>query len=286
MKLSIIIVNFNTRDLTVACLESLHKSEGKESWEIIVIDNASNDDSIVEIINLKLKIKNLKIIENTENLGYAKANNQGIKVATGEYILLLNSDTTVEPHTISEMLAFMDTHAKAGVATCKVVLADGTLDPASHRGFPTPWASFTYFLGLEKLFPRAPFFAGYHKGYLPMDVAHQIDSPSGAFFLVRKKVIEDVGLLDEEYFMYGEDLDWAYRIKQKGWEIWFNPSVSITHFKKQSGRANSNPELRKKTQKYFYETMLLFYKKHYSKKSGVLTQKLVELAVRLRLLFT
>ncbi len=285
MKLSIIIVNFNTRDLTVACLASLAKAQIKESWEIIVIDNASVDDSVVAMKSLKLKVKSLKIIENIENVGFAKANNQGIRVAKGEYILLLNSDTEVGEYSIEKMLAFMEAHPKVGVATCKVLLADGALDPASHRGFPTPWVSFTYFVGLEKLFPRSPLFSGYHKGYLPMDVPHQIDSPSGAFFLTRKKVIDDVGLLDEQFFMYGEDIDWAYRIKEKGWEIWFNPEVSITHFKKQSGRSNQNPALRKKTQRYFYETMFLFYKKHYAHRYGLLTQLLVESVVRLKLLF-
>jgi len=276
---SIIILNYNTKDLVLACLSSLAKAKTPtDHWEVIVVDNASTDGS-VEVLKQK---KNIHIIQNKTNLGFAAGNNFGIKMAKGRYVLLLNSDTEVTKGAIQLVLDFMDTHPKVGVSTCKLVLSDGTIDPACHRGFPTPWAAFTYMIGLEKFFSHSRLFAQYHQGYKDLSVAHEIDSPSGAFFLIRREVIDKVGMLDEDYFMYGEDLDWAYRIKQAGWQIWFNPEATVLHHKKQSGRANVDAQLRRQTQKYFYETMGLFYKKHYSHRYGWLVTQLILLAIKLR----
>jgi GT2 family glycosyltransferase len=140
--------------------------------------------------------------------------------------------------------------------------------------------------GLERLLPKSHLFGGYHLGYKDMSTAHTIDCPSGAFFLIRKEVISQVGLLDEDFFMYGEDIDWAYRIKEKGWEIWFNPSVSILHLKKQSGRSNADRTIRKKIQNYFLSTMRLFYKKHYEKKYGWFITRIVYIAIDSKTLLT
>lgn len=263
IELSIIIVSYNTKELTLKCLRSL--TSLKLKTEIIVVDNGSIDGTVEELKNLKIEKQknNLIIIENKKNLGFSKANNVGIKTSSGKYILLLNSDTVVFPETLASMIQFMEINPKIGVATCRVELGDGALDPACHRGFPTPWASLTYFLSLEKLFPKSKLFGQYHLGFAMSDTPHEIDSCSGAFYLVRREVIDQVGLLDEDYFMYGEDLDWSYRIKKAGWKIMYNPLVKITHFKKQSGRENEDQELKKETQRHFYETMKLFYKKHY-----------------------
>jgi GT2 family glycosyltransferase len=202
-------------------------------------------------------------IQNGKNVGFAAGNNPGIRKAKGRYIVLLNSDTEVAPSTIKTMVQFMDAHPKAGASTCKLMLPNGQMDPACHRGFPTPWAAFSYVCKLEALFPTSHLFGQYHQGYKDLRSAHQVDSISGAFFMVRREVIKKVGGLDEDFFMYAEDIDWAYRIKQAGWEIWYNPVVTVLHKKKQSGRANILKKRRVTTEIYFHEYNWLFYKKHY-----------------------
>lgn len=270
---SIIIVSFNTKDLLRACLAQV------AAGEIIVVDNGSVDGS-VEMV--KKEFPNIVLIANSENRGFAAANNQGLKRARGRYLLLLNSDTEAPQGSVEEVVRFMDEHPDIGVVGAKLMLPNGTMDPACHRGFPTPWAAVTYSTGFEKALPRSRFFGEYHQGYKNMNEPHEIDSPSGAFYFLRREVYESVGSLDEDYFMYGEDLDWSYRIKQKGWKIYFYPRVTVLHRKKQSGRASGDPVLRKKTQQYFYETMKLFYKKHYAHRYSWLVTKLVELGIGLR----
>lgn len=285
---TIIIVNYNTKELTRSCLLSLKSSStGQVSSEIFVVDNASTDGSVSAFKELQKKdpfFKHTRFLSMTTNTGFAKGNNAAIRMAKGRYVLLLNSDTVVEKGAVEKMVRFMDAHSKAGASTCKLILSSGRIDPASHRGFPTPFAAISYFLGLEKLFPASKLFGQYHQGYKDFSTAHAIDVPSGAFFLVRQQTIREVGLLDEDYFMYGEDIDWAYRIKQQGWEIWFNPEVTVTHLKKQSGRSHQNRILRKSTQRYFYETMILFYQKHYRKKYPALVTVLVIFLLRFRIL--
>ena len=290
--LSIIIVNYNTKDLLIQCLESLDQALSlvtcHVSPEIIVVDNGSTDGSVEEVekrYKQSLRpygLEDIKILRSRQNLGFAKGNNVGIKQARGRFILLLNSDTVVEKNTILEMLKFMEKNPKVGAATCKVVFPDGTLDPACHRGFPTPWASLTYFLGLEKLFPKSRLFGQYHLGFLPMDKPHEIDSPTGAFYLMKREVIDKVGLLDGDYFMYGEDLDWSYRIKQAGWKIMYYPDIKIVHFKKQSGRAREDARVRKETTSHFYETMKIFYQKHYLEKYPRIVTASIMLAIEIK----
>jgi GT2 family glycosyltransferase len=284
IELSIIIVNFNTKDLTLACLRSLKLAKKtSDRWEIIIVDNGSHDDlqgSLESLGTHEVFYRNIQFIANGRNLGFSKANNIGIRRSTGAYLLLLNSDTEVRGSAIQTMQKFMTDHPRAGLSTCKLELTDGNIDPASHRGFPTPWASLTYFLRLERVFPRSHVFSQYHMGYKNMRIAHEIDCPSGAFFLTRRSVIDTVGYLDEDFFMYGEDVDWAYRVKQAGWEIWFNPEAAVLHKKKQSGRAHGNAGLRKQTQKYFYETMLLFYEKHYKKKYPMILYYVIRIAIQ------
>lgn len=262
--ISVIILNFNTLALTKLCLERLFKSKlGNFSMEVIVCDNASTDgtDSMVQ-----KEFPNVVFIQNGDNVGFAAGNNPGIKKAKGRYVLLLNSDTEVNENTIATMIHFMDEHPKAGASTCKLLLTDGSMDPACHRGMPTPWNAFTYYLKFEKIFPKVKTFSGYHQLYKDLSTIHEVDAISGAFFLVRREVIKTVGFLDEAYFMYAEDIDWAYRIKEAGWEIWYNPEVTTLHKKKQSGRSHTNRERRIKTQTLFITYNKLFYTKHYEKK--------------------
>ena len=262
--ISVVILNFNTLNLTKLCLESLKRSKlGSYTIEIIVCDNESTDGTLEMV---KKEFPDVVRIQNKGNIGFAAGNNPGIKKAKGRYVLLLNSDTEVEPNAIRSMIEFMDTHPKAGAATCKLLLMDGTMDPACHRGLPTPWNACMYYAKLEKLFPKVQLFSGYHQLYKDLSTMHEVDCISGAFFLVRREVVETIGLLDEDYFMYGEDIDWAYRIKKADWQIWFNPNVIVLHKKKQSGRSHSNRERRTRTQTFFITYNKLFYTKHYEKK--------------------
>lgn len=260
--LSIVILHYNTLKLTRKCLLSIQASE----YEVIVCDNGSTDSSLGA---LQKEFPRVRFIDNKKNLGFAAGNNPGIRVAKGKYVLLLNSDTEASSETIDAMVRFMDDHPQAGASTCKLLLPDGSLDQACHRGFPTPWAAFTYLSKLEKLFPKTRLFGEYHQGYKDVNSIHEVDCISGAFFMVRREVIDDVGLLDEDYFMYGEDIDWAYRIRKSGWKIFYNPTVTILHKKKQSGREHINKKQRISTEIYFHKYNWLFYKKHYAKSHPV-----------------
>ncbi len=279
--LSVIILNYNTVDLTRVCLKRVFSSllDGI-SMEVIVCDNASSDSTDVMV---QKEFKEVRFIQNGKNVGFAAGNNPGIRVANGRYILLLNSDTEVSPNAFSHMVQFMDSHTDAGAGTCKLILPDGTIDPACHRGFPTPWVALTYLMKLEALFPKSTLFGEYHQGYKDFSVAHTVDCISGAFFIVRKEVIDDIGLLDEDYFMYAEDIDWAYRIRKKGWNIWYVPDVTTLHKKKQSGRANVLRKRRVTTEIYFHQYNWLFYKKHYAGVYGPIVTGLVHIAYSLRL---
>lgn len=267
--LSIVILNYNTVDLTRKCLETVFASRvGKYTTEVIVCDNASTDGSLAMV---KKEFPQVIVVDNKKNLGFAAGNNTGLKRAKGRYVLLLNTDTEVPTSTLASMITFMDAHSEAGAATCKLLLPDGSMDPACHRGFPTPWVAFTYLLKLERLFPKTKMFGEYHQLYKNVSTIHDVDCISGAFFMIRREVVDQVGLLDEDYFMYGEDIDWCFRIKKSGWKILYNPKVSILHKKKQSGRANILKKRRVTTEIYFHKYNWLFYKKHYAQTYPVFT---------------
>lgn len=255
---SIIILNYNTCRLTMDCLRSVYDSETRYSYEIILIDNNSHDDS-VEMISKEFP--DVLLIANSENVGFAKGNNQGMEASSGRYVLLLNSDTVVRKDTLETMVAFMDSRPDLGASGCKVILPDGSLDKACKRGFPTPSASFYYAFGFSKLFPDRPRFNGYQLGYLDPDDSYPVDCLVGAFMLLRRETIEQVGGLDETFFMYGEDLDWCYRIKAAGWGIYYYPQTSIVHLK--GGSARRRPF---KIVYEFHRAMILFHKKHYSRR--------------------
>jgi GT2 family glycosyltransferase len=257
LELSIIIVNYNTCQLTIDALKSVYDSETKYTYEVILVDNHSSDNSVATI---RAAYPHIPLIENEGNLGFSKANNQGIRRAKGRYILLLNSDTLLEPDTLQTMIQFMDDHPQAGASGCKLVLTDGSLDKACKRGFPTPSAAFYYITGLSRLFPDNPKFNQYQLGHLSDNEHHQVDSLVGAFMLVRRATIDQVGLLDENYYMYGEDVDWCYRMKEAGWEIHYYPKTKITHLKGASSRRKPMKIICE-----FYRAMYLFHHKHYRK---------------------
>lgn len=258
LDLSIIIVNYNTCQVTLNALKSVYASKLSYSYEVILIDNHSTDTSVTTI---KDAYPHIPLFDNQANVGFAKANNQGMKIARGRYVLLLNSDTLLESDTLQTMIQFMDEHPKAGASGCKLVLTDGTLDKACKRGFPTPSAAFYYITRLSKLFPNNPKFNQYQLGHLDDNEHHLVDSLVGAFMLVRRETIDQVGLLDENFFMYGEDVDWCYRIKEAGWEIHYYPKTKITHLKGASSRRKPMKIIYE-----FYRAMYLFHHKHYRKR--------------------
>ncbi|MBI5019632.1 glycosyltransferase family 2 protein [Candidatus Gottesmanbacteria bacterium] len=281
--ISVVILNYNTRDLTRTCLTTLLASRlEKYVMEVIVCDNGSEDGSVEMIAD---EFPGVILIKNGKNLGFAAGNNPGIRKAKGRFVLLLNTDTEIPRDTLRVMIGFMDSNPDAGAATCKLLLPDGSMDPACHRGFPTPWVSLTYLVKLEKLFPKTRLFGEYHQGYKDLASIHEVDCIVGAFFMVRREVISEVGLLDEDYFMYGEDIDWAYRIRKAGWKIMYNPTVTILHKKKQSGRANILATRRVTTEIYFHKYNWLFYKKNYAEKYGPVLTFFVNAFYSLRLFF-
>lgn len=246
MKLSVIIVNYNVRPYLTACLDSVQRAlEGIES-EVFVVDNHSDDDS-VEVVSRDYAWVHL--INNRDNLGFSKANNIAIRQAQGEYILLLNPDTVVAEDTLKGVIDFMEQHPKAGGAGVRMHNADGTLAPESRRAIPTPFVAARKMLGFTKR---------YYMSYLSWDAPAQIEVVSGAFMLLRHKAIYEVGMLDEDFFMYGEDIDLSYRLLQGGWQNWYLP-YDIVHYK---GQSTSKSDFR--YVHVFYQAMLIFFRKHYS----------------------
>lgn len=287
--ISIIIVSYDTKDVLKECLSSVytHNPQGYSS-EVIVVDNASTDGSIAMV---KKGFPKAIVIENKENFGFSKANNQGIAKSSGKYILFLNSDTEVRANVFKEMIAFMELHEDVGVATCRVELANGELDDASHRGFPTPWNAFCHFLGLSRIFPRSRIFSGYSLGWKDLSIVHEIDACAGAFMMVRREAGEQAGWWDEDFFWYGEDLDFCYRLKEKGWKIYYVPTVSILHYKGVSGGikdhsrhlTTASMETKKLATQARFSAMRTFYKKHYLDKYPQVITWLVMRAVDIKL---
>lgn len=274
--LSIVILNFNSKNYLFKCLESIVKSDLTDlSVEIVVVDNHSSDGSQELLNKTKLNDIKFKFIANTENLGFSKGNNIGVRETSAKYVLFLNPDTYVQKDTLGSIYKFMENNPAVGVCCPRLDLPDGTLTSASHRGFPTPWNSFTYFSGLQKLFPRNKMFSGYTKGWLlDSNKPHEVDAISGGFFFVRRKAAEQVGWWDEDYFLYGEDIDFCYRLKENGWKVMFLPEISVLHYhgissgiKKHSINLSlADEKTRSRALKASTEAMKIFYKKHYQNK--------------------
>ncbi|MEJ2734788.1 MAG: glycosyltransferase family 2 protein [Anaerolineae bacterium] len=279
LDLGIVIVNYNVRDLLRNCLASVYDSRGDLTFEVCVVDNGSDDGSADMVAK---EFPHARIVR-SENRGYAAGNNLGLRefgfadsgqMAAGaiegmagalapgssqpRYALLLNPDTILPPSALADMVSFMEDRAQAGVAGPRLVREDGSLDRACRRSFPTPEVACYRMLGLSRLFPRSERFGRYNLTYLPPDVTTEVDSVVGAFMLLRREALNQVGLLDERFFMYAEDLDLCYRIKQQGWQVWYNAAVTVLHFKGQSSRQRSTFANVK-----FYETMRLFHDKHF-----------------------
>ena len=274
MKLSIVIVNYNVRYFLDQALLSVYKSTVNFDFEVFVVDNNSTDGSLEM---LKHKFPQVTIIANKENVGFAKANNQAIRVCTGEYVLLLNPDTIIQENTLQCCVAFMDEHSKAGGLGVKMYDGAGNFLPESKRGFPTPMAAIAKMSGLSKLFSNSTLFGKYHLTYLDKNKTHKIEVLSGAYMFLRKSVLEKTGVLDEDFFMYGEDIDLSYRIIQNGFDNYYLADTSIIHFKGESTKKGSLNYILT-----FYNAMLIFSKKHLTGTQGKLMVLLLQFAIYLR----
>ncbi|GMU95350.1 MULTISPECIES: glycosyltransferase [Ignavibacterium] len=273
--LSIIIVNYNVKEYLKNLLHSIRKASQNLSTEIIVIDNASDDGS-VEM--LREKFPDVKLIANEKNLGFGKANNIGLKEAKGKYILLINPDTLVAEDTFTKLIEFFESHPDAGMVGCKILNPDGTLQLACRRSFPGPWTSFTKVTGLSSLFPKSKLFARYNLTYLDENQTYEVDAISGSFMMLRKDVYDKVGGFDEQFFMYGEDLDLCYRIQKAGYKIYYVHTTQIIHYKGESTKRSSLDET-----KVFYQAMHLFVKKHLS--SSFIVELILRSAIAVRSIF-
>ncbi len=278
---AIVVVSYNVRDLLRGCLRSVEKATARIRIELWVVDNGSSDGTAAMVRD---EFPSAHVIE-SDNVGFSRGNNLALRqilsgrdqAALPRYILLLNPDTEVPPGALESMVDFLDRHPEAGVAGPRLVRRDGSLDLACRRSFPTPSVSLFHFIGLGRLFPRSRRFARYNLTYLDPNAIADVDSVVGAFMLVRGEILATVGLLDEAFFMYGEDLDWALRIKQAGWKVMYNGEVTVFHLKRASSRQSSTQSLLA-----FYAAMLIFFRKHYAPRSSWLVRWLVVAGIYLR----
>ncbi|RMG64344.1 MAG: glycosyltransferase family 2 protein [Chloroflexi bacterium] len=276
--LAIVILNYNTRDLLRDCLHSLCAQVGLR-FAACVVDNASTDDSAAMVSS---EFPAVALIRNATNAGFSAGNNLGLRhfgfpaCGRARYAMLLNPDTVMPPDALRRLVAFADAHPDIGVVGPKLVLTDGSLDKACRRSFPTPEVSFYRFVGLSRLFPRSKRFGRYNMTYLDEDAQADVDSVVGACMMLRAEVIARIGLLDEQFFMYGEDLDWCLRAKQAGYRVVYYPDVTVHHVKRAASRASV------KAQYEFQRAMWLFYKKHYRASTHPLVDGLVRLGLAVR----
>jgi GT2 family glycosyltransferase len=276
-KLSIVIVNFNVRYFLEQCLNAVYRSVCNFEYEIFVVDNNSSDDSLQM---LRDKFPQVKIIANKDNVGFSKANNQAINVSTTEYVLLLNPDTIIQEDTLQKCIAKVDEDTAIAGLGVKMVDGAGNFLPESKRGFPSPFAAFSKMSGLSKIFPKSKTFGQYHLTYLDNNTNHEVEVLSGAFMLLRKSVLDKIGLLDEDYFMYGEDIDLSYRIIKAGYKNYYLANTSIIHFKGESTKKGSLNYI-----KVFYNAMIIFANKHITGSRGKALAFILHIAIYLRAFF-
>ena len=273
-KLSVVIVNYNVKHFIEQCLFSVLKASENMNCEIFVVDNNSVDGSVTLI---KDKFPQINLIVNKTNTGFSVANNQAIKLAKGEYVLLLNPDTVVQEDTFTKSIAFMDAHPEAGGLGVKMLDGQGNFAPESKRGLPTPSVAFYKMFGFSRFFPKSKKFGKYHLSFLPENQINEIDVISGAFMLMRKSVLDTIGLLDETFFMYGEDIDLSYRIKKAGYKNYYFPQTQIIHYKGESTKRSSLNYVI-----IFYKAMAIFSKKHFSGSNAFWFNALIHLAIFLK----
>ena len=255
-ELTVVIVSHQTRADLRRCLRSIFGSTQDVRYEVWVVDNASTDGS-AEMV--ERDFPRVRLVRSEENLGFARANNLVLRQARSEFVLLLNPDTIVHDRAFDEPIAFLRRTPEAGMVTCRLVKADGTLDLACRRSFPNAFDGFSRAVGLAQAFPRSRLFARYNVTYLDENETYEVDAVNGAYMMVRRNAMEQVGLLDEDYFMYMEDLDWCHRFREHGWRIFYHPTTTVVHLKGQSGKQSSGPMIHA-----FFDSMELFCRKRYA----------------------
>jgi GT2 family glycosyltransferase len=286
-KIAVVTVTYNSQHQIDRYSNSLSTALDGLDGEVWVIDNASKDGTKEELD----KIKFIKKIYNSKNKGFGRANNQALQKIKSEYVLILNPDTVIPKNTLQYLLKYADKKKEVGLLTCRVELEDGTLDRACRRGFPTPWRSVCRMTYLDRIFPESKIFGGYNLTYLPENDIAEIDSAVGAFMLIKKKVLDTVGFFDEDFFMYGEDIDLCYRIKQAGWKIIYNPKVRVLHYKgvssgiKSHSAKISTTDIRHRARmiRHFHLSMHIFYNKHYKNKYPTSLNKLIMGGINLKM---
>jgi N-acetylglucosaminyl-diphospho-decaprenol L-rhamnosyltransferase len=273
--LAVVILNYNRADLLADCLASIYAHPTHCALEVWVVDNASSDGSAQAV---RSSFPQARLIESPVNGGYAYGNNLALRAilaaGTPDYILLLNNDTVVPAGAFDGLVDYLEARPEVAVVGPKLVLPDGSLDLACRRSFPTPEVSFYRMTGLAWLFPRSPRFGRYNLTYLDPAVETEVDAVVGACMLLRASVVQEVGLLDEQFFMYGEDLDWAYRIKQYGWRIVYYPRVTVHHYKRAASTRRAIPSIRA-----FYDAMRIFHRKHYRATTPAALNALIEAGI-------
>ncbi|MFK7785267.1 MAG: glycosyltransferase family 2 protein [Crocinitomicaceae bacterium] len=273
-KLSVVIVNYNVEHFLDQCLDSVRRASNNCSLEVLIVDNNSVDGSLTMLAE---KYPEYPVIANKDNVGFSRANNQAMRIAQGEYVLLLNPDTVVAEDSFSKVITFMDEHPNAGGLGVHMIDGKGNFLPESKRGLPKPMVAFYKIFGLSRLFPNSKRFGQYHLGHIKEDEIAKIDVLSGAFMLMRKTALDKVGLLDEDYFMYGEDIDLSYRIQKGGFDNYYFPETSIIHYKGESTKKSSVNYVF-----VFYKAMVIFARKHFAGKQAGLFSLLINAAIYLR----
>lgn len=274
MRLSVVIVNYNVRAFLEQALLSVRKAMQGIAGEVWVVDNHSVDDSVRMV---REKFPEVRLIANTNNPGFAVANNQAIRQSKGEYVLLLNPDTLVEEDTFHKCLAFMDAHPEAGALGVKLIDGSGKFLPESKRGFPSPWVALCKTVGLSAVFPKSRLFNGYYLGHLGENDTNPVDVLAGCFMFMRRAALDKAGLLDEAFFMYGEDIDLSYRIIQAGYKNYYFPETKIIHYKGESTKKGSLNYVRT-----FYQAMIIFTRKHFTGRRAGLFIRMLQAAIWLR----
>ena len=272
--ISIIIVNYNVEYFLEQCLNSVMLAAKNVNCEVIVVDNNSSDGSN-EMLNAKFP--KVQVIQNSENVGFSKANNQGIKICKGKYILLLNPDTVIDEQTLTKITERMNADDQIGGLGVRMVDGKGVFLPESKRGLPTPFVAFYKIFGLSSIFKKSKRFGRYHLSYLDEFEENEIDILSGAFMFMRKEVLDKIGLLDEAFFMYGEDIDLSYRIQKAGYKNLYFPQTTIIHYKGESTKKSSVNYVF-----VFYRAMIIFAKKHFGQKNAFLFSTAINTAIYIR----
>ncbi|MBA7511225.1 hypothetical protein ES705_03216 [subsurface metagenome] len=272
--ISIVIVNYNVKAFLEQCLMAIERARHNLKIEIFVVDNSSVDGSQAMV---KKGFPYVHLIENKENIGFSKANNQALRLAKGKYVLILNPDTLIQEDTLTTLKDFLDKHSKTGAVGCKLINPDGSFQAGSRRGFPTPWVAFTRISGLSKIFPRIRLFGQYNMTYLSPDTESEVDVLTGSLMLIRKRVLDNIGHFDEDYFMYGEDIDLCYRIKKQGWKIHYTPITTAIHYKGESTKKGEFSYISN-----FYSAMLIFIHKHFQNHYSFLLRTILAIGIYIR----